>query len=105
MTEPEPWASPLWLLTWSIVEGPCAYALTAINTVDCGGAPETCEPAVYHAANVGAITSALMVAAAFVVVGVRCVRHGRPIATGWWAAVGLTQVVIALTTYVVALPR
>lgn len=102
VADPEPWAAPLWLLAWSMVVGTFAYALTAISTVDCGGTPETCEPAVYHAANVGAIASAVMVAASFLVVGVGCVGHRRPIAAGWWVAVGLTQVAIALTTYIVA---
>ncbi len=33
VTESEPWAAPLWLLTWSMAVGACAYALTAIDVV------------------------------------------------------------------------
>ena len=90
-TVPARYRTTLWLpILWSVGAACFTYTLTTLNTIDCGRAPDTCEPAVEGAASVGAGCQILVGAAGL---GARFLPARLRSTWVWAMVVGATLVV------------
>jgi hypothetical protein len=60
---------------WIALAAAVTFGLAAINHIDCGGDPASCEPAVRRAANIGLLAQGLVLATALALLA--RVRRGR----------------------------
>jgi hypothetical protein len=86
--------SVLGLLVVFLVMGPCTYGLVGINSIDCGGDPDACEPAVNRAAVAGAVGQAVVL-----VVAVAVVRRLDGKFAWFWIGVISASIIVGLPAY------